>query len=489
MNGYRTQIFESHTLPGGLCTSWKRKGYTFDGCIHWLIGAGPGSGLYPIWQELGAVQDRPMVYHEEFMRFQSPDGRVFAVFTDIDRLEQHMKTLAPADAKLIEEYTRAARRFTRIELFALPVLKPLEMFRMLPYAGTLVKWGRTTMQDFAMRFSDPFLRQAFPLIHGFPSFPMAGHLANLAGWHSHNAGWPAGGSLPLSRAIERRYLDLGGEIHYRSRVDKVLVEAGPEASAVGIGGSRQRAHRAVGVRLDDGTEHRADVVVSAADGYTTIYDMLGGQYVNDQIRAYYAEAPTSQEHGILVSLGIARDLSSEPHAVTYLLEQPITIAGRVRERLTVEHYSFDPTMAPADKSVIEVWLDSDYAYWKSIYDKRERYDAEKQQVARSVIDQLERHYPGIRNQIEVVDVATRMTIERYTGNWRGSEAWFPSKGGLGVMLRGLSRTLPGLDNFHMVGQWAGAAGGLPMAATSGRNLIQTLCRRDRRPFATTVPSS
>ena len=26
MNGYRTQIFEMDTKPGGLCTSWKRKG-------------------------------------------------------------------------------------------------------------------------------------------------------------------------------------------------------------------------------------------------------------------------------------------------------------------------------------------------------------------------------------------------------------------------------------------------------------------------------
>lgn len=72
MNGYRTQIFELHTLPGGLCTAWKRKGYTFDGCIHWLTGSGPGSGLYSIWEELGAVQGRPMVYHEEFIKFQGP---------------------------------------------------------------------------------------------------------------------------------------------------------------------------------------------------------------------------------------------------------------------------------------------------------------------------------------------------------------------------------------------------------------------------------
>lgn len=42
MNGYATEIFELHTLPGGLCTSWKRKGYTFDGCIQWLVGTGAG---------------------------------------------------------------------------------------------------------------------------------------------------------------------------------------------------------------------------------------------------------------------------------------------------------------------------------------------------------------------------------------------------------------------------------------------------------------
>ena len=46
MNGYRTQIFEMHSLPGGLCTSWQRKGYTIDGCIHWLVGSSPRSSLH-----------------------------------------------------------------------------------------------------------------------------------------------------------------------------------------------------------------------------------------------------------------------------------------------------------------------------------------------------------------------------------------------------------------------------------------------------------
>jgi phytoene dehydrogenase-like protein len=43
MNGYKTQIFKLHNIPGGLCASWKRKGYTLDGCIHWLIGSPSGA--------------------------------------------------------------------------------------------------------------------------------------------------------------------------------------------------------------------------------------------------------------------------------------------------------------------------------------------------------------------------------------------------------------------------------------------------------------
>lgn len=39
MNGFETEIFEMGDTPGGLCTSWRRKGYVIDGCIDWLVGA------------------------------------------------------------------------------------------------------------------------------------------------------------------------------------------------------------------------------------------------------------------------------------------------------------------------------------------------------------------------------------------------------------------------------------------------------------------
>ncbi|WP_207714382.1 FAD/NAD(P)-binding protein [Scytonema sp. UIC 10036] len=90
MNGYRTQIFEMHNLPGGLCTAWQRKGYVFDGCIHYLFGSGKNQPFYQMWEELGAVQGRHFVHHDEFMRIVAPDGKTLIVYTDPNRLERHL---------------------------------------------------------------------------------------------------------------------------------------------------------------------------------------------------------------------------------------------------------------------------------------------------------------------------------------------------------------------------------------------------------------
>ena len=97
MNGYRTAIYEMHNLPGGVCTTWKRKGYQVDGCIHWLTGSRPETSFYRLWEELGVVQGRTMIDHEEYARIEGEDGKVFIVYSDINRLEQHMEERAPED--------------------------------------------------------------------------------------------------------------------------------------------------------------------------------------------------------------------------------------------------------------------------------------------------------------------------------------------------------------------------------------------------------
>lgn len=475
MNGYNTQIFEMHSKPGGLCTAWRRNGYTIDGCIHHLAGAGPQSRLYQVWEELGAVQNRPMVFHDELVRVEDADGRVFKVYTDIDKLEEHMKDLAPADSKAIEEYTSAARLFDRLDLIALSLFGPVDMAELQSLAGEMAKWSAITMKDYAARFTDPFLRRAFPVIqYGSPGLPAIINLSFLAGCQNHTLGYPRGGSLEFSKAIERRYTDLGGRAHYGSKIEKVLL----------------KNDRAVGVRLEDGTEERADIVVSAADGHTTIFEMLDGKYVNDKIRAYYSQKPSLPDLNkmdLQVSFGAARDISQEPPAMACLLEKPVSIAGRTVDFLEVELFGYDPGLAPEGKGVVKVVMDTSYDYWKKLAEDRSRYDAEKEKVAAIVVDEAEKFLPGLKKQVEITDVATPMTLERYTGNWQGMQAW-PSGPNLAELtMNGFTRTLPGLENFYMAGQWAEASVGLPAAAVSGRRLIQVICERDGMQFGTEVP--
>jgi phytoene dehydrogenase-like protein len=478
MNGYRSRILEMHTLPGGVCTSWQRKGYTFDGCIHHLAGCTPGTKLYRVWQELGAMP-RDLIHSEVAIQVEDPGGKALTVHADLDRLADHLKQLAPADARVIDSYLRAARACRRFDMLELAVAGPREMARALLVSLSGLRWLRETMASAADSFSDPFLRRAFPsILYDEPENPVALHLNLLAQCETGGFGWPAGGSRPFAEDIERRYRALGGEIHYRAQVDKVLVEDGRGKR------TRERDH-AVGVRLADGSERRADVIVSTAYGLATVYDLLDGRYSDERIRAAYSAPVDDVAMGLQVSLGVARDLSGEPPAIVLLLPQPAEIAGRTYDRLSLELFGFDPSLAPPGKGVLKVVLKTSYAYWRELCEDPERYRAEKERVADRVLGQLEPRFPGLRGQVDVIDVATPATIERYTGNGQ------TFKGSLGIPLagllagRGIVRTLPGLADFYMVGQWAGFPG-LPWVAGMGRSLVQHLCRHDRRPFVTTI---
>ena len=89
----------------------------------------------------------------------------------------------------------------------------------------------------------------------------------------------------------------------------------------------------------------------------------------------------------------------------------------------------------------------------------------------------------------MVDVATPMTYERYTGNWRGSmEGWLLTTQTIKMTTgRGMDKTVPGLDNFYMAGQWVEPGGGVPTAAQSGRDVVKMICERDGLSFTTQMP--
>ena len=480
MNGYKATIFEMHDQPGGLCTAWKRKGYTIDGCIHWLVGSSPLSSMHRNWLEVGLIQGREILNAEEYMQFETTSGKTLVLYSDVDRLEKHLLEFSPGDREHILEFTggiRLCRVFDRPSK-EVPLMKrvmaALKLFKTFIFQGPeMKKWMNTTAADFADRFRDPDLRELIREMW-FPEFSLLFMFFTFAWLDKKNAGYPVGGSLPMSEALEKRFLGLGGQINYKKKVEKILVEN----------------DRATGVRLTDGSEHYAERVISAADGYSTIFKMLDGKYADKNIKAIYEKWHPFPPL-LFIGLGVKRTFEEEPVTVSGLsfpLKEPVMIGGTLRNRLPVHIYNQDPTLAPPGKTTLVVMLDTSYEYWKDLSKDRKTYLAQKEEESMKVITLLEQRFPGIAADVEMVDVATPMTFERYTGNWKGSfEGWLITPENSSTVMKPMCQQLPGLKNFYMCGQWVEPGGGLPTGVISARRLFKTICREDKRKFVATLP--
>lgn len=474
-NGFDTQIFEMHTRPGGLCTSWKRQGFTFDGCIHWLMGSGPSSTLHAIWKELGAA-DLDYVEWEVYAAARLSDGDSFTLYTDPARLEAELLRLGPEDKRIARTIAsgvrKASRRNMPVALDKLPPAKRLKVIAQAPFLLIqLANGARRPVSKLIDHMKSPRLREAFAnmLSDGAEKLPLAAFYMMLGSMAMKSSGYPRGGSDAFARAIEARYLALGGHIHYGSKVDEIIVEHG----------------RATGVRVGKEVS-AADYVISAADGHDTVTRLLNGRYTNPDLRAAFSgEGLRRYPSLIYIGLGLAGDWSAHCHMQLFTLREPLVLEGGALtvKRLSLRLFSFDDTLAPKGKTAATVMIETfNDAYWNDLKERDPRgYEAEKERAAQAVISALDREIPGFRKSVEVIDVATPHTFIHYTNNWHGSyEGWLPTPGSF---MKKIPRTLAGLENFFMIGQWVNPGGGLPPGGMDGRSLAKLLCRKEGRRFS------
>lgn len=478
MNGYETHIYEHHKKPGGVVAAWKRNDYLIDGAIHFLWGNEPGQSNYKLFSELGVFASNRFVDLTYFSFTDEATGRQIKLDRDLMRLAADLKSMSPQDARIIDDIIKSARSLQGIDLGDMGMGQPAELIHPMDQVKTM--WGmRRALKYFTGRYArpvsefvkdinDPFIRQFFENVF-LPDVPAWFMLMLLAIAGDGQMALLETGSLAFVKAIEKRYMDLGGHITFRAPVEKILVEN----------------DRAIGVRLADGNIHYADVVVSAADGYGTIYKMLDGRYIDEKIEERFTQWKLFKPF-IMASFGVNREFDGEPCISFIALKQPFTIGNESIDKIFIRLFNYSPHFAPQGKTVVQVEFETDWDYWNDLRNNdSDKYNTEKQRVAKEVLARLEARYPGISPQVEVTDVATPYTTWRYTRNHRGSfEGWLPTHE---TLLARVEKSLPGLGNFYMAGQWVMPGGGVPPSLYSGRHVAQLLCHRDGKTFTTTVP--
>lgn len=478
MNGFESEILEAGTTLGGLCTAWDRGSYVFDGCLRWLMGTQPLSPFHRIWSELGLLPGLRVVSYEEMVRIEGRHGEVLSVPTDLEKLAREFKRIAPEDAARINRLVVAARRCAPLKPIEKPLelMTPLEKMRTglgyLPMLPIIASWKNLPVATYLARYRNAFLREALAALAGDQRVSALVLVMVLAFRSGNNTGFVIGGSRAFAQALAERYAGLGGRVRLDARVASVMVEKG----------------HAIGVCSADHTAIPAAAVVSCADGYTTIFRMLGGSYVDKQ--TVYPYQTCAVFPGLIqVSLGIGTSFPEAPHTLILLLAQPLVVDDRTEHRrLEATFFRADSALCPEGKTVITVRLTAHCEFWTALREADpDRYKAEKERILKEVVAILDGRFPGLARHLEAADIATPATFVRHTGNWQGSyQGWLPTPQILG---RTFQFVLPGLRDFYMAGHWVVPGGGLPSAALSGRYVAQLICARAGRMFAATAPQT
>jgi phytoene dehydrogenase-like protein len=463
--GYQVDLFERHSSLGGLATSWKRGAYTFENCLHWLLGSNPEGEMYPQWKEVFDIERLEFVHHKEFLRLETENGDSLPIYSNLDELEPELLRRSPQDAKQIHQFISSVRMLCSFRLPD-PGKSWLGNWRVLladtPLFHGFERLSRITSAEYGKRFSDPLLRAFFANGDTGRMSALVSFLT-LAWMHNRDADYPLGGSQAVITLIAENARALGANLRCHAEVKKILVED----------------DTAAGVQLADGERVIADWVVSASDGHSTIYNLLGGRYASGRIDEIYRELEPFSSY-LQVSLGVAARFPKEPGNLMRLLDPPIQLDPGTRlAYIFCRIFHYDPTFAPKGKTVITSFLPTrDFDYWTNLRNEDQgRYQAEKNRVAQEVIAALSKRLTLTAGAIEVVDVSTPASVIQFTANWKGSmEGWLltPQTG-----WRDLPNTLPHLDRFVMAGHWIMPGGGLPSGLMTAKSAVRTIRNHDR----------
>lgn len=475
MNGFETSIYEKNPVPGGLCASWKKGEYTFDGCLHWVLGSGKDSSFYKLWSELLDMKSIEFVHHDVRTVIELKDScnkygeKVFRLYTNVDRLQAYLLDLSPNDRKKINSLVRLIRVIQKYEIPPMidniPQLqtlrKKMSMITYLPFLLKYLQWKNVTNYSFARKLKDPFLKEAFNLLFDGDECNLFVMTMPLAFYDKKSAGYPLGGSSRFARKIADKYELLGGKIYYNKGVEKIIVEQ----------------NEAKGILLNDGTTNYSDITISAVDWYYTVFKALEGKYVNDKIlELSFLKKLEVYPSVMLVSLGVARDFKEHPHFFKFPMKNEYRSPdGTIYNRIEAHIYHYDHTLAPKGKTIIVMsFYTRNGEFWINLRNSnRDEYNRCKKDFAAAMIGIIDEKIGGVRESIEVTDIATPATYYRYTGNWKGSaQGWYPAKNPIAASP--ISIDLPGLKNFYYTSHWSIPGGGLPTALKSAHDLAQNL---------------
>jgi phytoene desaturase len=261
--GYRVTVLERLDAPGGRAYVFRQDGFTFD--------AGPTIVTAPfLFEELWTLcgrrfaDDIELVPMLPFYRVRFHDGETYDAYADRDAVRAEVARLSPGDVEGYERFMQMSEAIYRVgfeQLGDVPFGSVADMARIAPQMVRLKSY--LSLYTLVSQYvKDPRLRFTLsfhPLFVGGNPFRVTS-IYGLISFLERRFGvhYAMGGTGSLVAGMVRLLEGQGGQIRY-----------GAEVAAITVSG-----RRATGIRLADGEEMAADVVVSNADAAHTYRKLL-----------------------------------------------------------------------------------------------------------------------------------------------------------------------------------------------------------------------
>lgn len=469
-SGFETLVLEQHMTFGGLSTGWSRKGYFFEGGMHWLTGSSEKLKLNQIWKETGALRENnPIENRDPYYTLIDPkDGKELHLWRDVEKLKAELLAYAPEDARMIKRMCRDIKFFKNVHLPVneVPGLKTekhlrsglMEFIKMAPAGFRYNSLAKMSYVDYVKQFKNENIRHILMVVIG-DRYNAISFIYSMAAFASGDCGYPDGGSIRMAQNMVNELEAQGGKIQYRTQVQKVVVENG----------------KTIGVQTKDGFIP-ADAVIVTQDMRNAVDTLFDEKPTDSWIGKMKKRVVTEQN--IFFCLGVKADLSRLPYACVFPLSEPWEVCGTTYNELRINNYARYKDHSPeGGTSLTCLLLGKSYDYWKAAKEDG-TYKEKKAELGKQFIEKLSQFIPEVKDQLEVIDVATPCTYERYCSSYEGSwmSVWDT---------KGKQYNYPqecSIKGVYFCGQRVMMPGGLPIAVYTGRRAIQLLCKNLKHQF-------
>lgn len=483
--GKKVLMLEHHLVPGGYASSFTRKQFKFEVSLHQTLALNEGGYMNGILTELGVIDKINPIPLGSTIKLETELGDFYV---GPDYLMQ-LKRAFPEEAKSIAKFDKLIVRVQRHAMIAM-MLSGLPKSLRYPlaaiFARSVYKHYRHTLTDMLNTyFKDSRLKQLIAVqwgYYGLPQDRISGlmYLLDWGGFLKRGIYYLKGSSQTLSNGFVERLEELGGSVVFRQNVEEVLIENG---KAVGV---RTRKIQKNG--KGEVNEFRAPIILSGANPFYTFEHLLDGKKHIPQ--AYWDTLNSLEPSMSAVCAYIGLDtrfenFSHDSHHSSDKLNIGETDFNKLFKETrsstykgfgnVIHHTAMDPSLAPPGKSIIATIRGEYDDNWKDL--SEEEYRAKKEVLTEEIISSLNERYPGLRDHIEVIEVATPNTMKRFTNNHTGAFNGFALSVDRVKMFDGGIPFETPVKGLYLANAWAGAVGGgFAGSVPVGFTLAQSISR-------------